>query len=150
MATLSGTHDFVRYNAVARLFHAVIAALVLFNILTGIFGEAIEDIWQPFPAHKATGILILFLSLARLAWRFTWTMPAWPATMGKLQQSVARLTHGALYVLMIVVPFTGWIFPRPANIPFRSTACLTGRSFRSPRVLPSPKPRMKGTKFSAS
>ena len=39
MATLSGTHDLVRYNAVARLFHAVIAALVLFNILTGIFGE---------------------------------------------------------------------------------------------------------------
>ncbi|MBA4087920.1 MAG: cytochrome b [Novosphingobium sp.] len=117
MATISGTHDFIRYNAIARLFHAGIAALVLFNILTGILGEAIEDIWQPFPAHKATGILILFLSLARLGWRFTWTMPAWPATMGKLQQNVARLTHGALYVLMIVVPLTGWIFSSAGKYP---------------------------------
>jgi cytochrome b561 len=117
MATIASGEQLVRYNTVARTFHAVIAAMVIFNLLTGIFGEAIEDIWQPFPAHKATGILILLLSLGRLAWRFTWTMPDWPSTMGNLQRTVARLTHGVLYALMLIVPLTGWIFSSAGKYP---------------------------------
>lgn len=117
MAILSANDQLVRYNAVARAFHAVIAALVIFNLLTGIFGEAIEDVWQPFPAHKATGILILLLSLGRLGWRFTWTMPDWPETMSSLQRKVARLTHGLLYALMLIVPLTGWIFSSAGKYP---------------------------------
>lgn len=117
MATLAGNQQLVRYNAVARTFHALIAALVIFNLVTGIFGEAIEGIWQPYPAHKATGILILLLSLCRLAWRFTWTMPGWPSTMSKLQRSVARMTHIALYALMLIVPLTGWILSSAGKYP---------------------------------
>lgn len=117
MATIVTNDQLVRYNAVARTFHAVIAAMVIFNLLTGIFGEAIEDIWQPFPAHKATGILILLLSIGRLGWRFTWTMPDWPSTMGGLQRKVARITHVALYALMLIVPLTGWIFSSAGKYP---------------------------------
>ncbi|MFN3457057.1 MAG: cytochrome b [Novosphingobium sp.] len=117
MATLSANDQLVRYNSVARAFHAVIAVMVIFNLLTGIFGDAIEDIWQPFPAHKATGILILLLSLGRLGWRFTWTMPDWPETMSNLQRTVARLTHAALYALMLIVPLTGWIFSSAGKYP---------------------------------
>ena len=117
MATLSANDQLVRYNSVARAFHAVIAVMVIFNLLTGIFGDAIEDIWQPFPAHTATGILILLLSLGRLGWRFTWTMPDWPETMSNLQRTVARLTHAALYALMLIVPLTGWIFSSAGKYP---------------------------------
>ena len=117
MATLAANEQLVRYNAVARAFHIVIAAMVIFNLVTGIAGDAIEDIWQPFPAHKATGILILLLSLGRLGWRFTWTMPEWPATMGSLQRKVAKVTHVALYALMLIVPLTGWIFSSAGKYP---------------------------------
>ena len=117
MATLSGSADIVRYNAVARGFHAVIAAMVIFNLAIGIGGDGLEITWNPFPAHKATGILILLLSLARLGWRFTWTMPDWPATMGKVQRTVAKVTHVALYALMIIVPLTGWIFSSAGKYP---------------------------------
>ena len=117
MATFSGNADIVQYNAVARTFHAVIAAMVIFNLATGIGGDALEKTWNPFPAHKATGILILLLSLARLGWRFTWTMPDWPNTMGALQRKVARVTHVALYALMIIVPLTGWIFSSAGKYP---------------------------------
>ncbi|MGV3512787.1 MAG: cytochrome b [Novosphingobium sp.] len=117
MATLAGNDQLFRYNAVARTFHALIAALVIFNLVTGIFGEAMEHIWQPFPAHKATGILILLLSLGRLGWRLTWTMPEWPSAMSKLQRSVARVTHIALYALMLIVPMTGWIFSSAGKYP---------------------------------
>lgn len=117
MATLASNEQLVRYNGIARSFHALIAAMVIFNILTGIAGDAIEDTWNPFPAHKATGILILLLSLARIGWRLTWTMPAWPETMSSLQRKVARLTHGALYALMLIVPVTGWIFSSAGKYP---------------------------------
>lgn len=117
MASISGSDQLVRYNGVARAFHAIIAAMVIFNLVSGIGGEAIEDVWNPIPVHKATGILILLLSLARLGWRFTWVMPAWPESMGGLQRLVAKVTHVALYGLMLVVPLTGWIMSSAGKYP---------------------------------
>lgn len=109
MASIAGNQDLVRYNRTARALHAAIAVMVIFNLATGIAGEALEDIWNPFPLHKGTGMIILLLSLARLGWRMKWTMPDWPSTAGRLQRVVARLTHVVLYALMLVVPVTGWI-----------------------------------------
>jgi cytochrome b561 len=117
MASLAQGTDLVRYNSVARTFHAAIAVMVLFNLASGIGGEAIEDVWNPIPVHKATGIMILLLSLARLGWRFTWTMPDWPDTMGSLQRLTAKITHGVLYALMLVVPLTGWIMSSAGKYP---------------------------------
>lgn len=117
MASMAQGTELVRYNSVARTFHVVIAVMVLFNLASGIGGEAIEDVWNPIPVHKATGILILLLSLARLGWRFTWTMPEWPATMGDFQRLVAKVTHGAFYVLLLAVPTTGWIMSSAGKYP---------------------------------
>lgn len=117
MATLAASDDTLRYNGVARAFHAVIALMVVFNLVSGIGGESIEDIWNPFPVHKATGIMILLLSLGRIGWRLTWTAPAWPATMGKAQRLVAKVTHLAFYGLMLIVPLTGWIMSSAGKYP---------------------------------
>lgn len=117
MATLAETADPIRYNGIARTFHAVIAMMVIFNLLSGIGGEAIEDFWNPFPIHKATGILILVLTLGRIGWRLSWTMPAWPASMGSLQRLVAKMTHLAFYALLLIVPLTGWIMSSAGKYP---------------------------------
>lgn len=117
MATLAETEDPIRYNGVARTIHAVTAIMVIFNLFSGIGGEAIEDIWNPIPIHKATGILILLLTLGRIGWRLSWTMPAWPATMGNLQRLVAKVTHLAFYVLLLIVPLTGWIMSSAGKYP---------------------------------
>ncbi|MCX7285651.1 MAG: cytochrome b [Novosphingobium sp.] len=109
MATIAGNADVVRYNSVARALHAAIAVMVVFNLATGIAGDALEKVWNPFPLHRGTGMIVLVLSLARLGWRMTWTMPDWPATMGNVQRQLAKVTHAALYALMLVVPVTGWI-----------------------------------------
>jgi len=117
MATISDSGELLRYNGVARAFHAIIAVMVIFNLASGIGGDAIEDIWNPIPFHKSTGILILFLSIARIGWRLTWVMPEWPSAMGGLQRLVARITHLALYALMLVVPITGWIMSSAGKYP---------------------------------
>lgn len=117
MASLAGNVDMLKYNAVARAFHWAIAALVIFNLASGIGGEAIEDVWNVFPTHKATGILILLLTLGRIGWRLTWTMPAWPETMSAMKRAVARTTHFGLYALMLAVPLTGWTMSSAGKYP---------------------------------
>lgn len=117
MATLAADPDLVRYNGVARALHWVIALMIMFNLASGIGGEAIEDIWNPIPIHKATGILILLLSLARIGWRLTWTMPEWPTTMSSAQRLIAKLTHLGFYALMLLVPLTGWIMSSAGKWP---------------------------------
>lgn len=109
--------DPVRYNSLARTLHWAIAALILFNLFTGIFGEGFEKIWASMPAHKATGLLILVLSLVRIGWRLSWKTPAYPAGFSPLMRKFAAATHGLLYILMLVLPITGWIFSSAGKWP---------------------------------
>ena len=117
MATFAARDHSMRYNGVARALHAAIALMVIFNLASGIGGEAVEEFWNPFPVHKATGIMILLLSLGRLVWRLTWTAPAWPETMGKFQRTIAKFTHLAFYALMLLVPLSGWTMSSAGKYP---------------------------------
>lgn len=116
-STFAANAEVVRYNTVARALHWTIALAIVFNLLTGLFGEAIEDIWQPFPAHKAIGMLVLVLSVARIGWRFTWQTPAYPAGFSEAQRKLAAATHGIFYLLILILPVSGWIFSSAGKYP---------------------------------
>ena len=77
MATSTAASQ-VRYNAVARTLHWFIGLLILFNLVTGMFGESMEKVWVSMPLHKATGLVILVLSFVRLGWRLSHVPPAYP------------------------------------------------------------------------
>lgn len=109
--------DPVRYNSLARTLHWAIAALILFNLFTGLFGEGFEKVWQSMPAHEATGILILLLSLVRLGWRLRWRTPDYPVDFKPAFRKFAAATHGLFYILMLVLPITGWIFASAGKWP---------------------------------
>ncbi|TVV75289.1 cytochrome b [Sphingomonas solaris] len=100
-----------RYTRVAIWLHWVIAAFVLYNLTGGIYGSFLpETAPNPlFSGHKALGITILFLSLARLAWRLTHRPPPLPA-MPRWQAGSAHALHWLFYVLIILMPLSGWIF----------------------------------------
>ena len=116
MATSTAASQ-VRYNAVARTLHWSIGLLILFNLVTGMFGESMEKVWVSMPLHKATGLLILVLSLVRLGWRLTHVPPPFPSAMQPVLRRFAAFTHGAFYLLMIAVPVTGWIFTSAGKWP---------------------------------
>ncbi len=107
----------LRYNQTARALHWIIAALIVLNLITGLLGETLEELNIPTPSHLATGILILLLSLVRLGWRLNWRAPAYPADFSPLMRTVSRWTHRGFYVLMIVMPLTGWIFTSASKYP---------------------------------
>lgn len=59
--------------------------------------------------HKWIGIIVLALALVRLYWRTTHRPPAMPETMKKWENVAAHATHHTLYLLILVIPVTGWL-----------------------------------------
>lgn len=66
--------------------------------------------------HKWLGVTVLALALLRLVVRVARPPPALPS-MVVWQRRVARVGHGLLYVLMLVVPLAGWIYSNAAGYP---------------------------------
>lgn len=98
------------YSRTAIALHWAIAALVLATIPLGWFGATYEtEIAQSATnAHKSIGILILTLTLARVAWRLSHKPPALPETMAPALRWVAKITHVLFYTLLLVLPLSGW------------------------------------------
>ncbi|MGY6550653.1 MAG: cytochrome b [Erythrobacter sp.] len=106
-----------RYNRIAQMLHWVIAALVIANILTGLFHTAFEDVIRLVPIHKSVGMTIFALTIIRIAWRLTWTHPPYPATLSPFEVMTARLVQGVFYGLMLLMPLSGWIMASAGKYP---------------------------------
>jgi cytochrome b561 len=91
--------------------HWAIALLIIGNLALGLRMGSAKGLaqFELFQLHKSIGIAVLGLTVARIAWRVTHRAPRWPDTLSGGEQRLARLTHGALYVLMMALPITGWI-----------------------------------------
>jgi cytochrome b561 len=66
--------------------------------------------------HKWVGVTVLLLAVARLAWRLTHRPPAMVAMPG-WQRLAAQAGHGLLYLLLLVMPLTGWIYSNYSGYP---------------------------------
>ncbi len=102
-----------QYTRTAIWLHWSIAILLLSQFA---FGWYLQEIPRGVPErsyfvnlHKSTGILIGLLILVRLGWRLTHKPPPLPDTIPRFQQRIASATHILLYVLMIVMPLSGYI-----------------------------------------
>lgn len=98
-----------RYSAVSLILHWLIAALILAQVILVNLHEA-EEGPDPFVGwHKAVGLTILVLTLVRLGWRIGNPAPALPVTMPKWERVLSRLVQGGFYLLLVVLPLTGWL-----------------------------------------
>lgn len=109
-----------RYSRVAIAFHWTIAVLVIFNLIVGIGHDAIPALRSLMGAHTALGLVVLLLTVARVAWRLAHRPPPLPAFTPDWERGLAHATHWALYVLLLAMPLTGWaMVSRPdAKRPF--------------------------------
>ena len=110
MAVPEGIDPATRYNSVARTFHAVIAVLVIGNILGGLLNDDLPKSWNVITLHKSIGLTILLLSIGRLLWRFTWKTPPYRPPLGRYERLLAKPVHVIFYALILIMPLTGWIF----------------------------------------
>ena len=103
------TVERARYTHVAILLHWAIAALIIFNIATGLlFDDMSEGVEHALvPIHISSGITILALTVIRILWRLTHRpppmlpMPAW-------QKLLAGTVYLLFYVGMLAAPLSGW------------------------------------------
>jgi cytochrome b561/polyisoprenoid-binding protein YceI len=91
--------------------------MLAFQLALGFSMPQDERGFALFQLHKSIGIVILLLSLARLAWRLTHRPP--PAVEGGFSGALAHTVHVLLYVFMIGQPLTGWamVSTDPLGIP---------------------------------
>lgn len=108
------------WGALVRLFHWLIAALILAQAVIGLsmvqLGLTPAKV-RVFALHKSIGITILALVLLRIAWRLSETRPADLPTVPPWQRRAAHTMHFALYVLILAIPLSGWWFNSASNAP---------------------------------
>jgi cytochrome b561 len=107
------------YGLTARIFHWLTAILVLFQIPVGILIANFE-LDAIYDLHKSNGVLILVIVICRLFWRLTHQPPPLSTDIPEIQRLAARFVHWALYVLLVIQSFVGWIATSayPAPVPF--------------------------------
>jgi cytochrome b561 len=130
------------WGHVSRFFHWTMAVLI---IASSIFVLHVNDSMPWFKSsvpvflvylhwHKAVGLLLLAMAVARLLWRRTDPAPK-VAVLDAREEKLAKAAHRALYILMIVVPLSGWI----ASSAFGSVTKVFGL-FEIPGIIPKTKP----------
>jgi cytochrome b561 len=101
------------YGLTAILMHWLAVAGVIAQYLLAEFGEdektsEAAGALTSIDLHISIGVAVLALMIVRLAWRLIEGPPAWPATMKRYEIRLARGVHLLFYVLLIVIPISGW------------------------------------------
>lgn len=101
-----------RYPLLARVLHWGLALLIIATTAVGWLMMAIED--QPgsswyFEQHKSVGIVIAALVLWRIGLRFSYRPASLPTTVPDWQIKLSRVIQFLLYMMMILLPVTGYL-----------------------------------------
>lgn len=107
-----------RYSQTVIILHWLIALLVVINFAGGATMANLSDSADPAmkalagtinPMHKSTGLLILVLSVVRVAVRLLKGAPPFPSSMGVIERLLAGLVQWGFYIVLILLPFSGWL-----------------------------------------
>ncbi len=110
----------MRYSSPAIGLHWVIFVLVCSGWALGQYVSGLQFSPQKLRFvswHKWIGVTIFMLAVIRLAWRMYRPAPPLPASTPALQRRAAAIVHAALYVLLIAIPITGWLYSSAAGVP---------------------------------
>lgn len=100
------------YGSITKLLHWLIAFLVLFMLCLGFLMGYINNkavFAKVINIHKLTGLAILILMIIRAIWTSINPKPELPVDMPFWQKYAACSLHFSFYIVLIIMPITGWI-----------------------------------------
>ncbi|MCB2137158.1 MAG: cytochrome b [Rhodobacteraceae bacterium] len=106
------------YGLAARVLHwltalAILAAIALGLIMTNMPAETEADVarlFQAFSIHKTIGVTALAIAVLRIFWTFRNPVPGPLHPERRVETWLARLVHGLLWIGLIALPLTGWLY----------------------------------------
>lgn len=105
---LSGEGGRRRYDGMSIALHWTTALLIVANLLLGFFAD--ELFRGAVSLHKSIGLTVLALGVARLVWRLLHPAPPLLPSIRPWERVLARANHVAFYLLIILLPLSGWVF----------------------------------------
>lgn len=111
------TRHVAAYSAGSKLFHWLIAAIVISMLAGSFFLDDLPAQYQSlaYTLHKSFGLTVLFLMVARFFWMQFSGKPVLPVTVPWWQKILSRLVQYGLYVFLLCMAFSGWIMSVAAN-----------------------------------
>jgi cytochrome b561 len=108
-----------RFTPLQRALHWLMAACILAMLFIGVgmVSTIMPEYLTLVAIHRPLGIAILVLALLRLVVRLRDGAPSLPADLPEVLKLAARLSHVALYALMIGLPLIGWAMLSAAAYP---------------------------------
>lgn len=112
------TEHATHFNRTARWLHWSMAAMISAMLFIGA-GMVSSLTLRPLliDIHRPLGLLILLLALLRLRHRYRHPPPPLPDGLPPAQVLAARLSHVALYALMLAMPLLGWAMSSAGGYP---------------------------------
>jgi cytochrome b561 len=111
--------DREHWGSLAKFFHWAIVACILAQATIGLTMVNMAKSPKVIPYytfHKSLGLTIFALAVLRLAWKLFDKRPDEPATMPRWNVTGAKVGHALLYVLLFLVPLSGWWYDSVAAL----------------------------------
>lgn len=106
------------YGSASKFFHWLIGLMIIGLLGVGIWMTDLENgpfKFQVYGIHKAMGIIVLTLATLRLLWRLRQVTPLLPESTSLWQKKASQYAHVALYVVMFMMPLSGWAMSNAAG-----------------------------------
>ncbi|WP_315831204.1 cytochrome b [Bradyrhizobium prioriisuperbiae] len=102
------------YDPLLRKIHWATAILFIMAMLIGLYCGLQEPGTSPrrelLDVHKSLGVTLFALAILRVLVRLSTQAPPEPAGFGPMVRLAARLNHWALYLILFIMPVTGYMF----------------------------------------
>jgi cytochrome b561 len=123
----------IGYTGVAKLLHWLVVLLLCVQYVAALNMPHIgrnPTMTSIISFHISLGLLIFVVLLVRLIWRWTHAEPPPQDGLPPWQLLTAKIAHGALYALLLIIPMLGWL-----NASFRGFDLTFFGLFGVPRLV---------------
>lgn len=106
-------NDADRWGWVSLGIHWLTVVMVLGLVVVGLLMQELPNSlskFQIYALHKSFGLTVLGLTVIRLLWRLVVGAPKPVPGTPRWQVIVAGISHGALYLVLLAMPISGWLY----------------------------------------